>query len=65
MQSDGACPQCGEKVETASISGKVTPENLDLKKLAGVEDEKLPWHFTLLVVLLVLYLGWRVLDLFV
>jgi hypothetical protein len=30
-----------------------------------MEDEKLPWHFKLLVFLLVAYLGWRVVDLFV
>lgn len=42
----------------------MSPDNLDLKKLAGVEDESLPWHFKLLVTLLLLYMGWRVLDLF-
>ncbi len=29
------------------------------------EDASAPWHFKLLVVLLVLYLGWRVVDLFI
>ena len=64
MKTDGTCPECGERVENMSVSGAVTADNLDLKKLAGVEDEKLPWHFKLLVFLLVLYLGWRVIDLF-
>jgi hypothetical protein len=40
---------------------------LDLKKLAitdGEEDVPLPWHFKLLVGALVMYLSWRVIDLF-
>jgi hypothetical protein len=28
-------------------------------------DETAPWHFKLLVVMLVAYLGWRVVDIFV
>jgi hypothetical protein len=38
-----------------------------LKKLAGVDGEEnvpLPWHFKLLVGCLVLYLSWRVIELF-
>jgi hypothetical protein len=46
------------------IAGRVSADNLDLKKMAGMDDEKLPWHFKLLVFLLVMYLGWRVVDLF-
>lgn len=64
MTEDGRCPQCSEALETPNISGLVTPENLDLKKLAGLENEKLPWHFKLLLTLLCLYLGWRIVDLF-
>ena len=46
----------------------VTADNLDLKKLAAgdAEDEddaKAPWHFKLLVVLLVIYLTWRFIQL--
>jgi hypothetical protein len=41
----------------------VTPNNLNLKKLT-TEDEKAPWHFKLLVTLLILYLGWRFVELF-
>ena len=64
MKNDGTCPECGEVIDVAMTSGIVTADNLDLKKLAGIDDEKLPWHFKLLVTLLVLYLGWRVIDLF-
>lgn len=62
----GTCPRCGNPVEPApSPSARVTPANLDLRSLAGKQDERLPWHFVLLVVLLCCYLGWRLVDLFV
>ena len=38
------------------------PEKLDLKKLAG-DNAKAPWHFKLLMVLLAVYLGWRLVQL--
>ena len=65
MSSDGRCPECSSEMETPNISGTVTADTLDLKKLAGLENEKLPWHFKLLVTLLCLYMGWRVVDLFI
>jgi hypothetical protein len=66
MREDGACPRCGRDLDTPKQP--VTAENLDLKKLAAgdeddTEDYKAPWHFKLLVVLLVLYLTWRFIDL--
>lgn len=64
MTDDGRCPECREKMDVATISGRITPEELDLKKLAGLDGEKTPWHFKLLVSLLCLYLGWRVVSLF-
>lgn len=68
MNADGSCPHCGRMVEIASIHGKVTAKNLDLKKLArlgsGDDDVSVPWHFKLLVAALVLYLSWRVVQLF-
>lgn len=69
MNVDGTCPKCGRVVQVASIHGKVTAKNLDLKKLArsGLDpddDMTVPWHFKLLVVALVIYLSWRVIQLF-
>lgn len=63
MTEDGRCPSCGESPEHYSLSGRRLGKDLDLKELAG--EEKAPWHFKLLVVLLVAYLGWRVVDIFV
>lgn len=74
MNADGTCPQCGRVVQVASIHGRVTAKNLDLKKLArsgsgddsdeSEEDVSVPWHFKLLVAALVIYLSWRVVQLF-
>ena len=50
MNEDGTCPQCGEVVEEPHAHD-------DTDGNAG--DEKTPWHFKLLVVTLVAYLGWR------
>jgi hypothetical protein len=68
MTDDGKCPQCGLIAQIPDAHGRVTAKNLDLKALArgdGEEgDEKAPWHFKLLLGGLVLYLSWRVVDLF-
>lgn len=68
LVADGSCPQCGKIVPAVSINGRVTAKNLDLKKLAASDgseqDVKVPWHFKLLVGLLVVYLSWRVIQLF-
>ncbi len=53
MRADGTCPTCGEQV--------VEPHAHD----AGADDEKAPWHFKLMVVALVVYLSFRVVQLFV
>jgi len=42
----------------------ITAKNVDIRQLAGDEDAKAPWHFKLLMVLLALYLAWRIVDLF-
>jgi hypothetical protein len=68
MKADGTCPTCGRSLEK-SAAEPITAKNLDLKKLAAGEDGdedagKTPWHFKLLLVLLALYLTWRVIQLF-
>ena len=59
MNEDGTCPGCGRVLETPKLqplSGK------QIKELAG-EDAKAPWHFKLLVVLVIIYLVYRTLAL--
>ena len=65
LTADGECPECLSAVDHVSISGRVLDDSLDLKKLAGVDVDKTPWHFKLLVGLLCTYLGWRVVQIFV
>jgi len=67
MNVDGSCPSCNRVVAKTNINGSITSGNLDLKSLArgsNDEDVSVPWHFKLLVGALVLYLSWRVVDLF-
>ncbi|MGA1361586.1 MAG: hypothetical protein ACO36A_01555 [Ilumatobacteraceae bacterium] len=66
MTADGRCPSCRTEIVFTTVSGKpVTADSLDLRQLAGEKGEKVPWHFTLLVALLCLYMGWRIIQLFV
>jgi len=68
MGADGSCPRCHRLLSTASVSPRRSAKDLDLKKLAAgdtAEDLSAPWHFKLLVVGLVVYLGWRIVDLFI
>ncbi|HEY0518840.1 MAG TPA: hypothetical protein VGC84_05050 [Ilumatobacteraceae bacterium] len=67
MNEDGTCPSCGRSVE-APVRQRITAKSLDLRQLAAGDDgedtAKPPWHFKLLMVLLALYLTWRVVQLF-
>lgn len=68
MNEDGTCPSCGRVVEdqrAAPAGTKPAPATMSgktLRELAGKEG-KAPWHFKVLVGLLIVYLGWRLLDL--
>jgi hypothetical protein len=70
MTDNGTCPTCGRTLDAPKVAPLVTGKNLDLKKLAagntaeGDEDVSAPWHFKLLMVMLALYLTWRIVDLF-
>jgi hypothetical protein len=70
MNADGTCPTCGRVVEAPQPASTVTARTLNLKKLAAGadgdgDDAAAPWHFKLLVVLLTLYMTWRIVDLFI
>ena len=52
LRDDGTCPTCGRQVG-----------EIERRADEAVAGEKAPWHFKLLVVALVLYLGWRFSDL--
>ncbi len=52
MNDDGTCPRCGLLVEDPSAH-------------ADHDDESAPWHFKLMVVAAVVYLGWRFAEIFI
>ncbi len=49
---DGSCPTCGRPVGEPEQSAA-----------QAASDESTPWHFKLLVVMVVVYLGWRFIQL--
>lgn len=50
LPANGACPKCGQIVQSASQTEAVVVDDSDVS---------VPWHFKLLVALLIAYLGWR------
>jgi hypothetical protein len=66
MKADGSCPTCGRVLPVAAPPGErevpVTAKDVNVREMAG-EDVKAPWHFKVLVGLVVLYLGWRLVQL--
>lgn len=47
LSEEGACPTCDTPADTQDMAAAVQPTT------------KAPWHFWVMVVALVLYLGWR------
>ena len=63
MHADGTCPTCGRRL--AAPGSVAAPDGADssqvsLRELAG--EKKAPWHFKLLLVLVVAYLAWRIVQ---
>ena len=52
---DGACPACGEQVDLADGESPDAPDE--------IVGETAPWHFWVVVVLLIAYIVWRIVDL--
>ncbi len=50
VKADGTCPTCDHQVDVGDTITETT------------KTDKVPWHFWLLVVALVAYLGWRLLQ---
>jgi hypothetical protein len=50
LHKDGTCPACGHQVADPDELIEATP------------PEKMPWHFKLLVLATVVYLGWRLVQ---
>jgi predicted RNA-binding Zn-ribbon protein involved in translation (DUF1610 family) len=50
LEPDGTCPTCGRKVAEPATE-------------QAARRQKAPWHFKLLVLATVIYLGWRLVQL--
>jgi hypothetical protein len=57
MTPEGQCPTCGADLEA--------PDHPDHADAPDAAEENAPWHFKLLVVLLVVYLVYRGYEMFV
>ena len=60
MGERGTCPSCGRVI---GAGDRIDPKKMNLRALAAGDDVKAPWHFKVLVTLVVLYLAWRVVQL--
>lgn len=79
VQADGSCPTCGTHLDRPTRLEKQQAAMADLPTTAAVDAEveaeaeaetgrkisSVPWHFWVLVVALVIYLGWRLAELIV
>jgi hypothetical protein len=52
VEPDGTCRACGQRIE----------EPTALATAAAEADEKVPWHFKVMVAGVVGYLGWRLVE---
>ena len=52
LSDTGACPTCGARLERPGPADKSEES----------EGRVVPWHFWVLVVALVIYLGWRLIQ---
>lgn len=51
VSPDGSCPSCGRAVDPGPFAVPAAT--------AGTAASRVPWHFWILLVLAVAYLGWR------
>ena len=58
VKADGSCSKCGDALQLAEGAD-------DDANDANDANDATPWHFKLMVVAVVTYLGWRFVDLFV
>ena len=62
LNPDGTCPVCGVAVEGAE-GAAVEGSGGAAVEGSGEDDYRAPWHFRLMVVATVVYVGWRIVQL--
>ena len=50
LKADGTCPTCDGPVDMADVKGSTK------------QATKVPWHFKLMILVLVIYLGYRLIQ---
>ena len=65
LTKDGQCPACNKPVDLAKPGRTARRDDVSLSELSRLSGERAPWHFKLLMAMLVLYLGWRIVAVFV
>lgn len=55
LNEDGTCPECGTNVGKATAADKMVSD----AEAGTAEKAKIPWHFWLLLIVLAIYLGYR------
>lgn len=60
LPAEGRCPTCGRELEAAKAPAVATDPRPGGEAAGEPEGRtRAPWHFKLLLVAVVLYLGWR------
>lgn len=57
VADEGTCPTCGEPLEVGDVAHQHAETLQEQAEVA-----KVPWHFWVGVVAVVIYLGWRVIQ---
>jgi hypothetical protein len=66
MTPAGACPACGRDLALPADSAERAERSrgeVETPEVHDDGDDKVPWHFKLTIVALVVYLGWRFVEL--
>ena len=76
MGRDGTCPTCGRSLDRPHVGLAPHPgDEADAPEVASAAEEepvgevddgerlRAPWHFKVLILALVIYLGWRLVQL--
>lgn len=55
MNDDGSCPRCGTNLDEPATAARRADDG-------SLDGDKAPWHFKVMIVAIVGYLGWRFIE---
>ena len=62
VTASGVCPTCGKRVDPGALKQERREHGEAGESTEEEEVPPIPWHFWVLVVCVVIYLGWRLLQ---